>query len=88
MCLTANKPTASASPDVDSRATMAKHYSALQALFKRKNPNYQNVSQLLDLEFAARREFIDSDTIREEDRPEKILEAYPCFKNIDHVSNC
>ncbi|XP_061747844.1 uncharacterized protein LOC133546043 [Nerophis ophidion] len=80
-----NKPADSASPDAASQATLAKHYKALQALFKRKNPNYQDVSHLLDLEFAARRLFIDSDTIREEDRPEKILEAYPCFKDIGHV---
>ncbi|XP_061770752.1 uncharacterized protein LOC133561480 [Nerophis ophidion] len=81
----ANKPAHSASPDAASQATLAKHYKALQALFERKNPNYQDVSHLLDLEFAARRLFIDSDTIREEDRPEKILEAYPCFKDIGHV---
>ncbi|XP_061778402.1 uncharacterized protein LOC133569795 [Nerophis ophidion] len=83
----ANKPADSASPDAASQATLAKHYKALQALFKRKNPNYQDVSHLLDLEFAARRLFIDSDTIREEDRPENILEAYPCFKDIGHVSH-
>ncbi|KAM3607385.1 uncharacterized protein V6R79_006749 [Siganus canaliculatus] len=72
-------------PDVDSQATLVKHYKALQALFKRKNPNYQDVSLLLDLEFTSRRAFIDSDALREEDRPEKILEAYPCFKDIGHV---
>ncbi|XP_061733217.1 uncharacterized protein LOC133536600 isoform X2 [Nerophis ophidion] len=81
-----NKPADSASPDAASQATLAKHYKALQALFKRKNPNYQDVSHLLDLKFAARRLFIDSDTIREEDRPEKILEAYPCFKDIGHCN--
>ncbi|KAM3603819.1 uncharacterized protein V6R79_002553 [Siganus canaliculatus] len=79
------KPADSASPDVDSQATLVKHYKALQALFKRKNPNYQDVSLLLDLEFTSRRAFIDSDALREEDRPEKILEAYPCFKDIGHV---
>ena len=30
--------------------------------------------------------FIDSDTIREQERPAKILEAYPCLRDIDHVS--
>ncbi|KAG5269453.1 hypothetical protein AALO_G00202210 [Alosa alosa] len=43
------------------------------------------VSQLLNLEFPARRKFIDSDTIREQDRPAKILEAYPCFRDLDHI---
>ncbi|KAL3973546.1 hypothetical protein ACER0C_024753 [Sarotherodon galilaeus] len=42
-------------------------------------------SKLLDLEFSARRAFIDSNTIREEDRHKKVLEAYPCFKDIGHV---
>ncbi|CAL8302508.1 unnamed protein product [Arctogadus glacialis] len=31
------------------------------------------------------RQFIDSETLKEADRPGKILEAYSCFKNIDHV---
>ncbi|XP_051519172.1 uncharacterized protein LOC127420714 isoform X2 [Myxocyprinus asiaticus] len=80
-----NKPTDIDTPDTDSPATMAKHYRTLQALCKKKNPNHESVSQLLDLEFAARRAFIDSDSVREEDRYEKILEAYPCFKDIGHV---
>uniref|UniRef100_A0A1A7XTF8 Uncharacterized protein n=1 Tax=Iconisemion striatum TaxID=60296 RepID=A0A1A7XTF8_9TELE len=75
---TTNKPA-----DIDSPATLAKHYKTLQTLFKRKNPNHQDVSHLLDLEFSARRAFIDSDAIREEDR--KVLEAYLCFKDIGHV---
>lgn len=86
LCLTANK-----SADVDSKdtspATLAKHYKALQTLYKRKNPNHQDVSHVLDLEFVARRAFIDSNTIREEDRHEKVLEAYPCFKDVVHVSH-
>ncbi|CAL8236406.1 unnamed protein product [Boreogadus saida] len=32
-----------------------------------------------------RRAFIDSNTIREEDRHEKVLDAYPCFKDVGHV---
>jgi len=41
---------------------MAKHYRTLQAWYnKKKNPDYVSVSQLLDLEYAARRAFIDSD---------------------------
>ncbi|XP_036390587.1 uncharacterized protein LOC118781697 [Megalops cyprinoides] len=64
--------------DTDSLATQAKHYSTLQALWKRPNPNKESVSQLLDLEFGARRTFIDSDAIKEEDRHEKILDADNC----------
>ncbi|CAI5670036.1 unnamed protein product [Oreochromis niloticus] len=77
-----NKPADINSPDTH---CPAKHYKTLQTLFKRKNPNHQDVSQLLDLEFSARRAFIDSNTIREEDRHKKVLEAYPCFKDIGHV---
>lgn len=85
-CFTA-KTSESNTPDGDSPAIMAKHYKTLQALFKKKNPNHESVSQLLDLEFLARRAFIDSDTVRQENRHEKILEAYPCFRDIGHVSN-
>lgn len=43
-------------------ATVAKHDRTLQALYnEKKNPEYESVSQLLDLEFAARRAFIDYD---------------------------
>lgn len=86
LCLTVNKSADVDSPDT-SQATLAKHYKALQTLYKRKNPNHQGVSHLLDLEFVARRAFIDSNTVREEDRHEKVLEAYPCFKDIVHVSH-
>ncbi|KAK7895556.1 hypothetical protein WMY93_020881 [Mugilogobius chulae] len=27
----------------------------------------------------------DPDVVREQDRPTKVLEAYPCFKELDHV---
>jgi len=87
LCLTADKSADDSSPDTDSPATMAKHYRTLQILCKKKNPNHESVSQLLDLEFAARRAFIDSDTVREEDRHKKILEVYPCFNDIGHVSH-
>ncbi|XP_044031050.1 uncharacterized protein LOC122866018 [Siniperca chuatsi] len=68
----ANKSADGDSPDT-SPATLAKHYKALQTLYKRKNPNHQDVSHVLDLEFVARRAFIDSNTIHEEDRHVKIL---------------
>ena len=87
LCLTANKSADVDSPDTYSPATLAKHYKTLQTLYKRKNPNHQDVSHLLDLEFVARRAFVDSNTIREEDRHEKVLEAYPCFKDVGHVSH-
>ncbi|XP_019212533.1 uncharacterized protein LOC109201347 isoform X2 [Oreochromis niloticus] len=48
---------------------------------KRQGSMLQRV-QILDLEFEARRAFIDADVTREEDRPTKIFEAYPCFKDI------
>ncbi|XP_062420086.1 uncharacterized protein LOC119230113 isoform X2 [Pungitius pungitius] len=81
----ANKSADVDSPDTYSPATLAKHYKTLQTLYKRKNPNHQDVSHLLDLEFVARRAFIDSNTIREEERHQKVLEAYPCFKDVGHV---
>ncbi|KAI4801507.1 hypothetical protein KUCAC02_019402 [Chaenocephalus aceratus] len=48
---TANRSTNIDSPDTDRRASMAKHYRTLQAWYnKKKNPDYESVSQLLDLE--------------------------------------
>ncbi|KAI4830322.1 hypothetical protein KUCAC02_001961 [Chaenocephalus aceratus] len=83
---TANRSTNIDSTDTDSRASMAKHYRTLQAWYnKKKNPDYESVSQLLDLEYAARRAFIDSDATREDNKHEKILEAYPCFRDIRHA---
>lgn len=64
----------------------ARHYRHLQEMCRKNKQNQDNVSQLLDLEFEGRRQFIDSETLKEADRPGKILEAYSCFKNIDHVS--
>ncbi|KAJ8366407.1 hypothetical protein AAFF_G00355840 [Aldrovandia affinis] len=70
--------------DTDSPTAQAKHYRTLQALWKKPNPNKESVAQLLDLESGARRAFIDSDSIKEEDRHEQIIDAYPCFKDIGH----
>ena len=64
----------------------ARHYTTLQKLYRKTKQNRDDVAQLLDLEFEGRRAFIDSDTMREQDRPAKILEAYPCLRDIDHVS--
>ncbi|XP_037553273.1 uncharacterized protein LOC119429792, partial [Nematolebias whitei] len=80
-----NRPTDVESSYNYSPAISAKHYRTLQSLYKKKNPNHQDVSHLLDLEFQARRAFIDSHSFREEDRHNKIIEAYPCFKDIGHV---
>lgn len=66
----------------------ARHYKTLQQLYKTKKPNKAAVTQLMDLEFRSRRLFIDSDAVKEQDRPTKILEAYPCFRELDHVSYC
>ncbi|KAM4550138.1 uncharacterized protein V3H82_019326 [Fundulus diaphanus] len=63
----------------------ARHYRHLQEICRKNKQNQDDVSQLLDLEFEGRRQFIDSETLKEADRPGKILEAYSCFKNIDHV---
>ncbi|XP_076864792.1 uncharacterized protein LOC143516826 isoform X2 [Brachyhypopomus gauderio] len=54
-------------------------------MLKRPKPNKEAVAQLLDLEFDARRAFINSDTVKDQDRPAIILQAYPCFKEVDHV---
>ncbi|XP_036000600.1 uncharacterized protein LOC118567312 [Fundulus heteroclitus] len=69
----------------DSRMAQARHYRHLQEICRKNKQNQDDVSQLLDLEFEGRRQFIDSETLKEADRPGKILEAYSCFKNIDHV---
>ncbi|CAI5657242.1 unnamed protein product [Oreochromis niloticus] len=62
----------------------ARHYKTLSNMYKKPNakPNQSDIAQILDLEFEARRVFIDADVTREEDRPRKIFEAYPCFKDI------
>lgn len=63
----------------------ARHYRHLQEMCRKNKQNQEDVAQLLDLEFEGR-QFIDSEALKEADRPGKILEAYSCFKNIDHVS--
>lgn len=71
---------------LDSEKSQARHYRTLQDMYKSKKPNKAAVSHLLDLEFQSRRQFIVSDTLKEQDRPGKILDAYPCFRELDHVS--
>ncbi|XP_055733606.1 serine/threonine-protein kinase tousled-like 2 isoform X2 [Salvelinus fontinalis] len=55
-------------------------------MYKTKSrPNQKDVSQRLELEFQARLAFIDSAATKEQDRPTKILQAYPCFRELDHA---
>ncbi|XP_078023648.1 uncharacterized protein LOC144462870 [Epinephelus lanceolatus] len=70
---------------MDSQKTQARHYKTLQEMYKSKKPNKAAITHLLNLEFESRRCFITSDVLREQDRPAKILEAYPCFRELDHV---
>ncbi|XP_077953517.1 uncharacterized protein LOC120812184 [Gasterosteus aculeatus] len=64
------------SPEKDSLIIQARHYKTLQEMFKKTKRNKDAVHQILDLEFEARRAFIDSDAMKEENRPTKILDAY------------
>ena len=72
---------------MDSQKIQARHYKTLQEMYKSKKPNKAAVIHLLNLEFESRRRFITSDVLKEQDRATKILEAYPCFRELDHVSN-
>ncbi|KAK7127285.1 hypothetical protein R3I94_018472 [Phoxinus phoxinus] len=88
---------ASDGPDnsLDSQKTQARHYRTykltgltgltLREMYKAKKPNKAAVTHLLDLEFQSRRNFIDSNALKEQDRPTHILQAYPCFKELDHT---
>ncbi|KAL7844458.1 hypothetical protein SRHO_G00229970 [Serrasalmus rhombeus] len=64
----------------DSQQSQARHYRTLQEMLKRPKPNKEAVAQQLDLEFDARRAFINSDNLRDQDRPANILQAYPVSK--------
>ncbi|XP_063061114.1 uncharacterized protein LOC134454202 [Engraulis encrasicolus] len=72
---------------LDSLKMQARHYKTLSNMYNKPNakPNQNDVAQILDLEFEARRAFIDSDVTKEEDRPAKILDAYPCFKDVQNA---
>ncbi|XP_073767100.1 uncharacterized protein isoform X1 [Danio rerio] len=78
---------ASDGPDnsLDSQKTQARHYRTLQEMYKAKKPNKAAVTHLLDLKFQSRRSFIDSNVLKEQDKPTNILQAYPCFKELDHA---
>ncbi|XP_073318839.1 uncharacterized protein [Pagrus major] len=70
---------------MDSQKIQARHYKTLQEMYKSKKPNKAAVTHLLNMEFESRRRFITSDVLNEQDRATKILEAYPCFRELDHV---
>ncbi|KAJ7988603.1 hypothetical protein DPEC_G00325260 [Dallia pectoralis] len=72
---------------LDSWKTQARHYKTLQEMCRSKKPNKASVTHLLNLEFESRRRFITSDIVNEQDQPSKILEAYSCFKDLDHVTS-
>ena len=72
---------------MDSQKTQTRHYKTLQEMYESKKPNKAAITHLLNLEFESRRRFITSDVLREQDRPAKILETYPRFRELDHVSN-
>ena len=64
---------------------MASHYQKLKKIMTEKKPNPQVVSQLLDLEFKARRHFIETVKGSLQHRIDSILSAYPCFSSPVHV---
>ncbi|XP_019907868.1 uncharacterized protein LOC109616473 [Esox lucius] len=69
----------------DSQKTQVRHYKTLQEMYKSTKPHKAAITHMLDLEFESRRRFIISDVLKEQDRPTKVLEAYPCFREVDHV---
>ena len=66
---------------VDGKEVMRRHYSALIKETERKKPNKAVVNSYLNKEFSARRNWLQGVSAGE--RVEKLLNAYPCFK--DHV---
>ncbi|KAI4799894.1 hypothetical protein KUCAC02_016433 [Chaenocephalus aceratus] len=54
-------------------------------MYKSKRPNKAAVAHLINLEFESRRRFITSEVLKEQDKPTQILEAYRCFRELDHV---
>ncbi|KAI4799981.1 hypothetical protein KUCAC02_016519 [Chaenocephalus aceratus] len=59
--------------DKDSLQAQARPFKTLHEMYKNKKQNKDAVSQLLDLEFEARRLFIDSDVLKVEDRHTKVM---------------
>ncbi|XP_041959643.1 uncharacterized protein LOC121718630 isoform X2 [Alosa sapidissima] len=69
-----------------SRKMMARHYKTLQELFKQQKPNKEDISHLLDLEYESRRAFVECCSDKDEERAKKVLEAYPCFSDYQHIN--
>ncbi|KAK7882210.1 hypothetical protein WMY93_028384 [Mugilogobius chulae] len=65
----------------DSLLLQVRHYKTLQDMYKKPKPNQDAVSQVLDLEFQARRSYIDSDVPREESRAAQILKHIHASKS-------
>ena len=66
---------------VDSKEVMRRHYSALIKETERKKLNKAVLNSYLNKEFSARQNWLQGASAGE--RVEKLLNAYPCFK--DHV---
>ncbi|KAM3601353.1 uncharacterized protein V6R79_011202 [Siganus canaliculatus] len=57
----------------------------LQETCKSKNKTTAAVTNLLNTEFESGRHFITSDVLSEQNRAATILEASPCFQELDHL---
>lgn len=79
-------PILSISSAENSPKALARHYETLQELYKKPKPKQDVVSKIPELEFQAGRSF-DSDVLNEQERPTKILDTYPCFQDLHHVSD-
>ncbi len=69
-----------ARPDI---TILSKRSMKDQSLIRRQLLNYLTLSLMLALLSA----FINSDCFKDQDRPSKILQAYPCFRELHNVSN-
>lgn len=58
-------------------------YNALDKEQRKTKPNDAVINKYLNLEFDARRKMVRE--TKQEDRPQKIMELYPCFKNPNEV---
>ncbi|XP_028414921.1 uncharacterized protein LOC114538008 [Dendronephthya gigantea] len=61
----------------------ARHYSALEREQRKCKPNPKVINKYLNLEFSSRRQLIQE--TKKDERPSKILELYPCFKDPNEV---
>ncbi|CAH1268931.1 Hypp4029 [Branchiostoma lanceolatum] len=69
--------------DNETTYTMERHYTLMQKEMGKKNPKFQVVDQLLDLELPARRELVLSLDI--ESRAATMMQRYPCFSKPAHL---